>query len=242
MTAAAGWYGKLPQLGDFSQRRLPAEFVERWDAWLQEGITHSRTELGGEWLESFLTAHVWHFFLTPGVLGPQAWTGVWMPSVDRVGRYFPITLATALPPATLLLAAAPALDLWLKRLERCARAVLDPDHGIDALEESLSELGLPTLDEQPALPWAAAAERLAQQEQLIGLQSTDNEGFPANCLAAIAGMRLQESLAGYSLWWCHGCAGASGGFALRGLPTASFLTKMLVYSPASDATPGIGGA
>lgn len=242
MTAAAGWYGKLPQLGDFSQRRLPAEFVDRWDAWLQEGITQSKTELGGEWLESFLTAHVWHFFLTPGVLGPQAWTGIWMPSVDRVGRYFPFTVATELPPGTLLLAAAPALDAWLRRLDDCARAVLEIDHGIDGLEESLRELGLPTLDEQPAQPCAAAAEQLAQREQLISLQSWDGGNFPADCLAAIAGARLQAAFAGYSLWWCHGRDGASGGFALRGLPTASFLTKMLVFSPASETTtPTIGG-
>jgi type VI secretion system protein ImpM len=241
MTAAAGWYGKLPQLGDFSQRRLPAEFVDRWDAWLQEGLRHSRSELGDAWLERFLTAHIWYFFLTPGLLGPQAWAGIWMPSVDRVGRYFPFTLATGLPPATLLLQAAPTLDTWLRGLDQCARAALDVDHGIDALEESLRELGLPTLDGPQALPWAAAAEQLAQRDSSIDLQSPGEEGFPANCLSAIAGMRLQVSLAGYSLWWCHGCAGASGGFALRGLPTASFLTKMLVYSPGSATTPANGG-
>ena len=36
--AAAGWYGKLPGLGDFAMRRLPPEFVSHWDAWLQSGL------------------------------------------------------------------------------------------------------------------------------------------------------------------------------------------------------------
>ncbi|MCM8614276.1 type VI secretion system-associated protein TagF [Accumulibacter sp.] len=241
MTAAAGWYGKLPQLGDFSQRRLPQNFVDHWDAWLQEGITHSRSELGDDWLESFLTANVWHFFLSPGVLGTQAWAGIWMPSVDRVGRYFPLTVAAELPPETMLLTAAPALDAWLRRVEDCARGMLELDHGAGDLDDSLRELGLPTLNGQAAPHCAAAAEQLARQEPVIDLQSMCGKSFPAKCLAAIASVRLQAAFAGYSLWWCHGCDGTSGGFAHRGLPMASFLTKMLVYSPASETTPAIGG-
>ena len=29
--AAAGWYGKLPTLGDFASRRLDNDFVDIWD-------------------------------------------------------------------------------------------------------------------------------------------------------------------------------------------------------------------
>lgn len=243
MMAAAGWYGKLPQMGDFSRRRLPPEFVDRWDAWLQDAITHSKAELGGEWLDSYLTAHIWHFFLMPGVLGPQAWTGIWMPSVDRVGRYFPFTVATELPAEALLLTAMPAVATWLRSVDLCARAILEPNHEISVLEHSLQELGLPTINAQHARPFSLVSEQLARHEKLISLQSTGGDApFPPECLAAIAATSVQAAFAGYSLWWCQGADGASGGFAHQGLPTASFLTKMLVYSPASDTTPLIGGA
>jgi type VI secretion system protein ImpM len=36
---------------------------------------------------------IWHFVLPGGQCGPGATLGVWMPSVDRVGRLFPLTLA-----------------------------------------------------------------------------------------------------------------------------------------------------
>src|SRR5690606_36950533 len=29
-----GFYGKLPSRGDFVSRRLPADFIGQWDAWL----------------------------------------------------------------------------------------------------------------------------------------------------------------------------------------------------------------
>ena len=37
-----GWYGKLPSLGDFASRRLGADFIPPWDAWLQEVIHATR--------------------------------------------------------------------------------------------------------------------------------------------------------------------------------------------------------
>lgn len=95
-TSLTGWYGKLPGLGDFVQGRLPADFVARWDTWLQEGITDSKAVLRETWLDSYLTAHIWHFVLMPGVLNGQCWAGVWMPSVNKVGRYFPFTAGRAL--------------------------------------------------------------------------------------------------------------------------------------------------
>ncbi len=83
-----GIFGKLPWLGDFVTRRLPHSFVEPWDDWLQRGMAATREALGDGWLDSFLTAPVWRFLLPAGSAGP-AMAGVLMPSVDRVGRYFP---------------------------------------------------------------------------------------------------------------------------------------------------------
>src|SRR5690606_39018525 len=92
-----GFYGKLPSRGDFVSRRLPQPFVATWDAWLQQGIAASQAALGQRWLDVYLTSPIWRFALAPQVCGGAAYIGVLVPSVDRVGRYFPLTAALALP-------------------------------------------------------------------------------------------------------------------------------------------------
>jgi len=85
-----GWYGKLPGLGDFAARRLDKAMVGVWDGWLQDGLQALRQQPG--WLDAYLQSPVWCFALGAGVLGPQRWLGVMMPSVDAVGRYFPLAI------------------------------------------------------------------------------------------------------------------------------------------------------
>jgi len=91
--ASVGFYGKLPTRGDFLRVGLPRRFIEPWDEWLQRVLPASRVALGDDWLACWLEAPVWRFALAAGLCGPDAVQGVWMPSVDSVGRYFPLTLA-----------------------------------------------------------------------------------------------------------------------------------------------------
>jgi type VI secretion system protein ImpM len=93
---AVGFYGKLPCNGDFLQRRVPQEFIDVWDPWLQECIHASREALREDWLNAYLTSPVWRFVLAEGVCGSGAYAGVMLPSVDRVGRYFPLTIVAQL--------------------------------------------------------------------------------------------------------------------------------------------------
>ena len=92
-----GFCGKLPARGDFVASGLPRRFVEPWHDWLQCVLAASRQALGDDWLPAWLAAPVWRFALAPGVCGPDAAVGLWLPSVDRVGRYFPLTLAALAP-------------------------------------------------------------------------------------------------------------------------------------------------
>jgi type VI secretion system protein ImpM len=87
-----GFYGKLPCRGDFLHRRVPQEFVDVWDVWVRESLTESRRQLRDRWLEAYLTSPVWRFVLTEGLCGRDAYAGLLLPSVDRVGRYFPLTI------------------------------------------------------------------------------------------------------------------------------------------------------
>jgi len=135
VNGAAGWYGKLPNLGDFASRRLPGTFIDGWDEWLQRGLAAARDEPA--WLERYLVAPILRFWLGPGLLGDGAWAGLVMPSVDRVGRHFPLTLAR---PAGTLADTLAAHD-WFDRLDAAARKVLDVSFTVDDFERELAAVG-----------------------------------------------------------------------------------------------------
>src|SRR6185295_5746835 len=67
-------------------------------SWLQESLATSRAALGDKWLDIYLTSPVWRFASAAGACGTLPAIGVMVPSVDRVGRYFPLTLVAELPP------------------------------------------------------------------------------------------------------------------------------------------------
>src|SRR5262249_24352911 len=94
---APGFHGKLVAKGDFVTRPLPGSFLDPWDAWLQDVGGGSRQRMGEAWLDAYLTSPIWRFVLSAGLCGNAPAAGVLMPSVDRVGRYFPLSLAAILP-------------------------------------------------------------------------------------------------------------------------------------------------
>jgi type VI secretion system protein ImpM len=130
----------LPARGDFVSRRLEADFVSAWDEWLQRVVRETRERLGERWLECFLSMPVWRFALPAGMYSRAGWVGLMVPSVDRVGRYFPLTIAAAIPhdgidvPSTL----AKALP-WLDSIEALALDALRPELDFDAFEQRLAQ-------------------------------------------------------------------------------------------------------
>jgi type VI secretion system protein ImpM len=121
---ARGFAGKIPARGDFVQAGLPRDFTDPWHDWQSTVIAGSRTVMGEVWLEAFLEAPVWRFILPPGLCGQRAAVGLIMPSVDKVGRYFPLTLA-ALPEVGTPVAAD--WSEWLDAAEELGRLALDED-------------------------------------------------------------------------------------------------------------------
>jgi type VI secretion system protein ImpM len=91
--AAVGFCGKLPARGDFVAAGLPRQFIEPWHDWMQRGLAASRERLGEDWAAAWNEAPIWRFALAPGVCGEAPVLGLWMPSVDRIGRHFPLTFA-----------------------------------------------------------------------------------------------------------------------------------------------------
>jgi type VI secretion system protein ImpM len=162
--SAPGFYGKIPSHGDFLSRRLPRQFIEPWDQWLQAGLIASREQLGTAWLDTFLVSPIWQFALPAGLCGNDAWAGVMMPSVDRVGRYFPLTLAAKVTDWPLTDLFEPDCG-WFEALSRLALFSLDYDFDLDSFDAQLERLrvaefvsGRPTTYGQPDRDSASARQ------------------------------------------------------------------------------------
>lgn len=171
-----GWYGKLPTLGDFASRRLEADFIEPWDLWLGDAMQVQRQALGDAWVEAYLDSPPWRFVLSPGVLPgidpALAFAGVLVPSVDRVGRYFPLTIAASLARVPGTAAEFEALLAWMHRLEDTALDALQGDWSIDDLEHALANLSPPT-DEAAAF----SGDRLAAIRGAVAAAVSGGGGF-----------------------------------------------------------------
>ena len=167
-----GWYGKLPSLGDFASRRLEADFIEPWDLWLGEGLQAQRSTFGEGWLDAYLDTPPWRFLLSPGALRgvrPElAFAGVLVPSVDRVGRHFPLTLVASLSRLPELAAEFDALLAWLHRLEDTALDALQGDWTIDDLENALADLPPPSGEGGVAVEDRLSSIRRAVAEAIAG--------------------------------------------------------------------------
>lgn len=90
-TPRAAWFGKLPGLGDFVGRRMPHAFGSDWDHWLRSGLEQLRNESPDQWEQRFVQSPLW-FFVAPALVTGKPTCGVVAPSMDRVGRYYPITI------------------------------------------------------------------------------------------------------------------------------------------------------
>ena len=140
--AVAGFYGKLPARGDFVRVGLPRDFTDHWDMWLQSVISGSRASMGEAWLPAFLESPVWRFALAPGICGQRAVVGLMLPSVDKAGRYFPLTFALLLPEGVDIGETAGYLA-WLDRCEDAGRAALEQDATPEQMTEMLGDPEVP---------------------------------------------------------------------------------------------------
>ena len=97
---SAGFFGKIPVRGDFVSAELPSSVVRAWDEMVSRGLAAVRSTTATDFSEIWLEAPVWRFALPAGQCGPSPLLGLWMPSVDRAGRYFPLMIATTCPDAS----------------------------------------------------------------------------------------------------------------------------------------------
>jgi type VI secretion system protein ImpM len=115
-----GFYGKIPTRGDFVRGGLDGTLIDTLDAWMRDCLTQSQSTLGEIWTECWMEAPVWRCFTE---IGGKIWGGIWMPSMDKVERCFPLMV---LAPSDI---AGPA---WFTQAQNAAfdavTADLSPEH------------------------------------------------------------------------------------------------------------------
>jgi type VI secretion system protein ImpM len=216
--SAPGFFGKLRSHGDFVGRRLPPAMRDPFDAWLQAALLRSRHDLGSAWTPVWLSSPLWRFVLAPGVCGDGAWAGVMMPSLDRVGRCFPLVLAAPCAGAPALAECLTRHAAWFARLEDIALSSLDDGFSLDAFDAALlAPDGAPT--------------RSAASAQALSLPLPPPLPRPARVTALADGplpALVFESMEGASAWWGMGSAQVAPSLACSpGLPVPALFAAML---------------
>ncbi len=222
--ATPGFYGKVHTHGDFVLRDLPQRFVAPWDRWLRESMGASRAQLGEAWLDRYLVCPVWRFALAPGLCGEPGWVGLWMPSVDRVGRYFPLTLAAAVSPVDVTPCFAWAND-WFTRAVGLLLGALEDDFDLDRFHEDVRSLGIPTPPAGSCAPATVPWMLRAAHETDLG-----------QVLCGMAPGLLAAHYAPASLWWAESAGEMGRRFlAWRGLPGPKAFSAFLDEHWEADA-------
>ncbi|WP_234383842.1 type VI secretion system-associated protein TagF [Paracidovorax avenae] len=190
------WFGKLPGQGDFVGRRMPRAMSGAWDEWLSHGLGHLRSTAHGDWERTFTQAPLWSF-VASGSKGAAPSCGVLAPSIDRVGRCYPLTVMAVGESGRQALAADGVLGQFFS--EACdavieARRLALP---ADALDTRLSRL-----------PWpftAAAADSKGQGGDMAGILSDLGMGGAAGRGEAMfsRGRDILRAGQAASFWWSH---------------------------------------
>jgi len=227
---APGWHGKLPSLGDFASRRLDADFIEPWDDWLAQGLLALRQAAPETWLQDYLGSPSWRFLLTPGVLpgaaGASGWAGVLMPSVDKVGRYFPLTLVLSLAGGPGSTEQTAGLWHWLGRLDDLARDALYEDWSAERLEDELARMALPDISALAALAVEPPAAPGGVAEAPVPVSSDVVQHFAAEAQRA-----WSERMRGCAWWHARPDDLPPRLLLTRGLPEAQSMCRL--FGPAA---------
>ncbi|WP_348703912.1 type VI secretion system-associated protein TagF [uncultured Neptuniibacter sp.] len=142
MHQGAGFYGKIPCRGDFVSRNLPRALTDSFDRWFQQGMHQSRQQLGAEWNQRYSIAPIWRFFIAPGVFDEYAWIGVFIPSVDKVGRQFPCLIALPFEQRMVTYEQILAQDLIYQRIEDLLLDALELDFDFEHFCSQVDSLAI----------------------------------------------------------------------------------------------------
>lgn len=195
-----GVFGKIPPHGDFITQGLPRDFTDLWDHWLQQSILASQESLGDQWLHYFLVSPVWRFALPSGAVNSQSWGGVILPSVDSVGRYYPLTLIAQIPEYVGVFEYVAAASEWYEKLENIAITTLEKGLTVNELVQELTQLK--TMFELPLRESLPLGPQQHHQQHSIPLDFSEQSITSITPLLCDA--LLKPQMPTLSMWWTKG--------------------------------------
>ncbi len=88
-------FGKTPRMGDFLRVGSAGRAGDSFDDWIQQGMAHAEAKRGAIWPAAYGSGALWAFIFRPprGANVREGLVGVMKPSVDAVGRRFPLVVA-----------------------------------------------------------------------------------------------------------------------------------------------------
>lgn len=213
---ANGIFGKLPARRDFVARSIPQVFLDIFEPWLQRSFAVSREALGSAWQARYLSAPIWRFWLGREICGTGV-LGAIMPSVDGVGRYFPLVVAAVADGGQVFPLKEHRLwGAWFEPAEQVLLSALDDGTSYETVVSALDRLVAPPESPVPA--------RNADGPIVI-------QGSPDNLDALVSGASgeaVERWQAHSSLWWTvGGTEFAPAAVACEDLPPAWFFSAML---------------
>jgi type VI secretion system protein ImpM len=146
---SAGLFGKLPAKRDFIGMNASRQFLEAWEPWLQTGMAMSKQMLGDAWIETYNRAPIWRYWLGADFCG-EAMIGAFMPSVDGVGRSFPLAIFVGKGDASLPPPELEPNDVWFEAAEAVLLDALEPGATLERIAEKVGALPAPALEPRKA--------------------------------------------------------------------------------------------
>jgi type VI secretion system protein ImpM len=177
--------------------------------------------LNDRWQQAFLTAPVWRFWLGAGICG-SAVAGAIMPSLDGMGRYYPLTLhAVADAGAPIPPPDVDTQDEWYGMAESFLLSTLARDSVFEDISSALDALAVP----RTRLRAAGDARIASLTDDMAGMIAAS--GDFATSLSALSAAS-PEVYAAASFWWTAG----GGDFpptvlGCRGLPDPYHYSTLL---------------
>jgi len=157
---SAGLFGKLPAKRDFIGMNASRRFLEAWEPWLQAGVAMSKQMLGDGWIDTYNRAPIWRYWLGADFCG-EAMIGAFMPSVDGVGRSFPLAIFVGEGDASLAPPELEPNDAWFEAAEAVLLDALEPGATLERIAEKVGALPVPALE--PRTIKDGALEELASR-------------------------------------------------------------------------------
>lgn len=213
---SCGLFGKLPSKRDFISYNVPRPFLTFWENWLQSAVAASRSQLGAAWQDVFLTAPIWRFWIGDSLCG-AAVAGAIMPSVDKIGRYFPLSLIACAPDG-MRIEPPPVdpMDSWYKAAEEALLRALD--ESFEGEPAALVEkLDFPRLEPSPVEADTSQVPVWTLPDETIG-----------NKFKSLLAKDHLEIYGKRTYWWTRGGTNRLGQIAMcTGMPDPYFFSGLL---------------